>query len=902
MSDSEDEGLVVEEQIEGKRVRTLTEKGRNYYTSRKKIDYTRQTTVLQKVLATVRSELSEEPIREDSLLALKEDISTRLKAISVVVDEILELDTQQDLTAALTEITTSCHQAISDIVNHTKKETDQRIEQLSRSSMSRRKSTVPSTTSNASSARRRAVANVAAMKVKMEEGIKEDQMESQMLELEIRAKLLKAKKEVEESILEEQRQEDEQQLERQRQEEERQLKLKAEEVERRVKLKALQAEIELDMEKEKLKRQLKCTQQLTNLKAEEARANALESGSESSSRRSLSFLPANTAMASTSFDPHLSGLAASYKLEHSDQTTRLLDLIKQDVSSVRAVIGKELNQLSDVLIPERCLDVSSAAAIDSKQSQAISAGVTMSCNQTMQDFGYPQLYTDSMRNQVTTAGVTVTSKAMQHFGSLISSGNNLREIGYPTNSVVLSFLRPMAPTFSPNEPEVTYSFAHQTQNSSHQENNCEPTSLSNAQSAYQNSFVSRSANPFLSESRKDPATTRPESDVETLSKSLNAAIALSRLPPPEPLVFSGDHLLYPTWKASFSFLIESRGISPQEKMLYLQKYVGGVAREAIAGFFLLRDESAYLKALVVLEKRFGNSYAVSQAFRTKLDKWPIIKSKDVSGLRSFSDFLQQCLIASQEVGGLAILDDIHQIKKLVDKLPDWFSHRWNRYVASTKRDKQRYPLFREFTNFINDEAEIVSDPVFGTSTFATHPEALAENIRSQSNNKSRMTMSVCARCSKQDVNDTEVEAYSQARNFYQSNQEASVCSFCKRLNHDISKCRELMKKSWNERRDFIMKQGLCFGCLKSSEHRVKDCKERLTCTKCQKKHATCLHDDNFRFGRGTQVARNGNNGDSSEEPYVPVAQPAIDRSVSETGQPSQNTTILTATSHRIPSD
>jgi hypothetical protein len=45
-----------------------------------------------------------------------------------------------------------------------------------------------------------------------------------------------------------------------------------------------------------------------------------------------------------------------------------------------------------------------------------------------------------------------------------------------------------------------------------------------------------------------------------------------------------------------------------------------------------------------------------------------------------------------------------------------------------------------------------------------------------------------------------------------------------------------------ERKDYVMKEGLCFACL-SQGHMSKKCTNRSDCKKCQKRHPTCLHED-----------------------------------------------------------
>ena len=68
------------------------------------------------------------------------------------------------------------------------------------------------------------------------------------------------------------------------------------------------------------------------------------------------------------------------------------------------------------------------------------------------------------------------------------------------------------------------------------------------------------------------------------------------------------------------------------------------------------------------------------------------------------------------------------------------------------------------------------------------------------------------------------------------------CQFCKRSNHSLHDCRDIMKVTLTERQEFIKKNGLCFGCL-SHGHLSKDCTAKSVCRKCKGKHPTCLHGD-----------------------------------------------------------
>lgn len=83
-------------------------------------------------------------------------------------------------------------------------------------------------------------------------------------------------------------------------------------------------------------------------------------------------------------------------------------------------------------------------------------------------------------------------------------------------------------------------------------------------------------------------------------------ISAKRLPTPEPVLFTGDPLKFKDWQLSFETLIDRKNIPKNEKLCYLRKYLGGTARKAVEGFFLLGTKAAYDSAWQLLEKRFGD--------------------------------------------------------------------------------------------------------------------------------------------------------------------------------------------------------------------------------------------------------------------------------------------------------
>ena len=201
-----------------------------------------------------------------------------------------------------------------------------------------------------------------------------------------------------------------------------------------------------------------------------------------------------------------------------------------------------------------------------------------------------------------------------------------------------------------------------------------------------------------------------QTQLTTISKLLEIKNQ-SRLPLPEPGVFSGDPLQYPVWAKAFETLIESRAINSAEKLHYLGKYVSGEAKAIVEGFMSLDGDDTYERAKKQLSKRFGNSFAVASAFRKRLDEWPQVAPNDGHGLRKYADLLVQCEKAMERISSLKALDDDQENHKMMSKLPRWAAVRWGRLVYNWKEEKESFPPFSEFVKFVVKEADIACDPV-----------------------------------------------------------------------------------------------------------------------------------------------------------------------------------------------
>ena len=257
-------------------------------------------------------------------------------------------------------------------------------------------------------------------------------------------------------------------------------------------------------------------------------------------------------------------------------------------------------------------------------------------------------------------------------------------------------------------------------------------------------------------------------------------------------------------------------VQSADKIHYLKRYLGDKIKGMIECSAYINDESAYDRACEIRDKRYGNNFLVSEAIRNKLYKWPAIGEHDSHGLRAFADYLQQCNMSLPYLSGLSILHDFRENRKLVSKLPNWMIQRWKRIAA---KDTTSYPTFSQFTLFVTKEADIQCNPV--------------PNDFGRGDNQKTNFM-------KHDKHPP--RGHSFITETVPPDNKSEPCQYCKKARHVLLNCRSFMSKTSAERREFIIKNGICFGCLRKG-HKARFCPNRLTCTKCDGRHPTCLCGD-----------------------------------------------------------
>ena len=387
-------------------------------------------------------------------------------------------------------------------------------------------------------------------------------------------------------------------------------------------------------------------------------------------------------------------------------------------------------------------------------------------------------------------------------------------------------------------------------------------------------------------------------DSAAVTQLLADAVRQNRLPVQEPLTFNGDPLQYPAWRATFYLLIESQTISETEKLLYLQRYVSGPAKEAISGSFMAASTDAYKTAMSTLDQRFGSPFVLSTAFREKLERWPVLKSRDGEGLRRLADFLTQCLSASHLTGQQSTFEDVHYQHRLMEKMPEWMANRWKRIYSETRQNDNMYPSFAKFVEFVQKEANVANEPGLSSksqssTTDTSHPRGTSTSyVTTASTPVSQNDLLRNIKDLKKDLRrdlmkdlKRELEEHGREVATYQTSvpqngikpppggQQSKpriqgptpvgsprpllyfTCRFCKGTSHEVTDCRALGELPVEQRLTVFNSRNLCLSCS-SSTHATKDCQRPKTCLICKGSHPSVFHSSKNQSANDTPGNRN----------------------------------------------
>ena len=121
--------------------------------------------------------------------------------------------------------------------------------------------------------------------------------------------------------------------------------------------------------------------------------------------------------------------------------------------------------------------------------------------------------------------------------------------------------------------------------------------------------------------------------------SLQRLVSAMTLPQPEVPKFRGDPMDFHTFIMAFDARIVSRTTSYSDRLYYLDQHLVGEAKDLVGGCLHMEPMAGYMEARALLQKEYGNAYAVSSAYVDKVLTWPNIRHDDSTALRKLGLFL-----------------------------------------------------------------------------------------------------------------------------------------------------------------------------------------------------------------------------------------------------------------------
>jgi len=186
-----------------------------------------------------------------------------------------------------------------------------------------------------------------------------------------------------------------------------------------------------------------------------------------------------------------------------------------------------------------------------------------------------------------------------------------------------------------------------------------------------------------------------------------------QMPHAELSAFDGDPLKYWMFITAFKNNVGCLSVDNSKKLTRLLYYCRGKAVRVIQYCASMDPKIGYAKTRILVEKRFGNRYTVTEAWMANVTKGPILDNWDADGLQEFADNLRCCKETLAAMGNSQEVDSQRVLVKIVERLPAYLQVRWRKSVGDIRRKSGKMPDFGELVKFVEASAEEVNDPVYG---------------------------------------------------------------------------------------------------------------------------------------------------------------------------------------------
>ena len=279
-------------------------------------------------------------------------------------------------------------------------------------------------------------------------------------------------------------------------------------------------------------------------------------------------------------------------------------------------------------------------------------------------------------------------------------------------------------------------------------------------------------------------------------------------------VFSGDKIMYQSWKAAFVACIDNAPATGEYKLLRLRQYLAGDALKAIEN--LGHSTAAYAAAKERLERKYGGRRRQIAINLEELENFRPIQVGNARDLEDFADLLEIATINLEESGQQHELEDGSLYIKLQRKLPESMLAMYHRWLFEHNNSGS----VRSLRKWVIEESQ-----------FKTAASETVNGITCRLNNISPAQS---------------ISTYESPRTFFtgqtvHENIQCKECPVCEG-HHNVRDCLHFIEKSIPNRWKTAKRLQLCYRCL-SEGHYGKSCHSSHECRQngCRELHHQLLH-------------------------------------------------------------
>ncbi|XP_055615096.1 uncharacterized protein LOC129761402 [Toxorhynchites rutilus septentrionalis] len=279
---------------------------------------------------------------------------------------------------------------------------------------------------------------------------------------------------------------------------------------------------------------------------------------------------------------------------------------------------------------------------------------------------------------------------------------------------------------------------------------------------------------------------------QTVSMSSDWTIYLKRQSLTTLPRFSGASKDWPKFKKTFHDTTAEGGFSNLENLNRLEQVLKGDAYKTVQQ--LMINSENVPKIIEKLEECFGRKDLVYKELLNDLRR---IKKDSRTVVPDISDALDNMVVNMEALGQKEYLRDHRLIEEIIEKLPYTIQVKWVEVIQSNTS----IPTLNDLNKWLLPHSRIA-------------------RMMQKSNN----SVSTTERKPRVNVHQT------------------MKCALCS-ASHRLFQCKNFKQMKTLERREFLAKKGICFKCLNSNDHIMRNCSMKGICgiDGCNKEHNRLLH-------------------------------------------------------------